>query len=336
MQHFSQILQNKLLPWSKNGVAQRIVVARPRMNMAMMPPEANLIYREIPGKRKIVKGERLYGNTRQISAEWPEAGMHEVENSRFICVVDGQVNYQVGNYLLTCNAGDFILIPPKLPHPGNRHFSRLVHSNIPGKSCLLLFMLQYRRGFQCWLSEYEGDLRKDSASENYLFLNEQVVQLFRLLVDEISNQNDGFLCDSLMLSFAASLLREVSAGHYLHPGSAVKMESSEAKNEFVEDLEIYIGKHINERLSLEAVSRHFYMSRAQLVRRMRSETGQTFVEFLTAYRMREAKTLLHESEWTAQAIAKFLGFKSPAYFHHLFVRQAGCTPGEYRLKNRAD
>jgi two-component system response regulator YesN len=82
------------------------------------------------------------------------------------------------------------------------------------------------------------------------------------------------------------------------------------------------------------VAREMYMSRTQFVRRMRKETGKTFIEFLNSYRISEAQTLLKQSEWTTHTIAQFLGFKSPTYFYALFRTQVGCTPGEYRSQHR--
>jgi AraC-like DNA-binding protein len=296
-----------------------------------MPPGVEISSQKIQGARRIVKGGRNYGNARFVRAKWPDAGMHEVETPRLVCIVQGRVNYQAGNYLLHCREGDFILIPPGMPHPADKN---TLYLHTPKNSCQIWFMSLYRRGLQCWASPYDT---ADSAIENYLFLNGQTVQLFELFIKELQEEKNISLCNSLLFSFMTSLQREVLAERYLHPGPIVKNEPfTETKNEFIQKLGDYIGQHLNEHLTLEIVSRQFYMSRAQFVRRMRREADQTFVEFLTAYRIQEAKTLLRESEWTAQAIAKFLGFKSPAYFHHLFVRQTGCTPGEYRLKNRAD
>ena len=336
MQHLQKILQEKVLPWAKAGAAERIIIARQRMSAAEMPSGVQLTYHKIPGKRVIVKSGRNYGNTRLISAKWPESGMHEVENARFICVAEGNMNYQVGNYLLHCKAGDFIFLPPRFPHPGNKHFPPLAYSTFPGEVCTLLFMAQYHRGLQCWQSQYGNEHRKDSAAENYLFLKGQVIQLFELLIEELQTEKNAALCNSLLLSLMTSLSREVSAGRYLHPGPIVKRETSgNVKNEFIQHLEEYIEQHLNEHLTLESISHHFYTSRAQFVRQVRKETGKTFVEFLTDYRIREAKTLLRESEWTVQTIAHFVGFKSPVYFHRLFVKQADCTPGQYRLENKS-
>jgi AraC-like DNA-binding protein len=106
------------------------------------------------------------------------------------------------------------------------------------------------------------------------------------------------------------------------------------QNDFTGQLEDYVKHHLNQSMTSEQVARELYMSRSQFVRRIRQETGQAFVEFLSTYRIQQAKTLLGESEWPVQTIAKYVGFKSSTYFHAFFQRQVGCTPGEFRLKTR--
>jgi len=294
-----------------------------------------LEHHKIEGKRVVVKGDRLYGNTRIISAQWPEAGMHEMENPRFVAVIKGQVNFRVSNYLLGCGEGDFILIPPRLPYPANAYSPQLIVPRAPARICVLLWMGLYRRGIQCWLSEYEGGQRTIETTENYLFLNGQVIELFRLLMEEATSEKNDPVCDGLLLAFTNALLREINAGRYLHPGPVVKTETAPAPgNNFTVQLENYLSQHLDEHLTMEHVARQLYTSRTQFALRMREETGQTFVEFLTAYRIEQAKILLLESEWTTQIIARFVGFKSSTYFHALFQRQVGCTPGEFRIKHQ--
>jgi AraC-like DNA-binding protein len=333
MQNFEQILQRKLIPWAKAGAAERIIVARKRMSLANVPQGVQLTYRKIHGKRVIVKGSRLYGNTRYVCARWPEAGMHELETPRFICVVEGQADFQVGNYLLGCGEGDFILIPPRLPHMSDRYSAALINSRIPGRPCVLLWMGLYRRGLQCWLTAYKDGRRVGEPADNCLFLKGRVIELCRLLIEEATEEKDDSICDGVLLAFTNALRREIEARRYLHPGPAISESAVPATNsEFAGQLGNYIQQHLNEPLTLEQVAHGLFMSRAQLARRIRRENSQTFLELLTAYRIKEAQNLLCESEWTAQAIAQFVGFKSPTHFSRLFRRHVGCTPGEFRLK----
>lgn len=328
------ILQNKLIPWAEAGVAERIVVVRNRMTKAHLPRNVTLAQHKLFGERIIVKSGRQYGNTRLISAKWPAIGMIETENFRFICAIEGNVNYWVGNYEIGLSEGDFLLIPPKTPHPFE---PKHIHSDRAGGSCQLLWMHAYRRGFQCWISHYERGQRIQPRTENYLLLNEQPLRIFELLIEEAYNRKEPTLCNGLMLTFMNSLLCEIKTGRYLHPGPIAKQEylgDPQATNDISTQLKIYIGTHLSEHLTLESVARALYMSRTQLARRLRQETGRTFVEVLTAYRMQEAQMLLANSDWIVEAIAHFVGFRSVAYFHTLFKRQLQCTPLEFRQKSQ--
>jgi len=329
-----QILQRKLIPRAKAGAAERIIVARKRMSLATVPSGVELTHRKLEGKRVRTKVGRLASNIRRISAKWPEAGMHESENARLACVVEGEAHFQVGNYLLGCREGDFILIPPHLPYPGDKYLPHLLGSRVPGRPCQLLWMLQYPHGFHCYLSRYESAQRKIEPMENRLYLSRQVIELFHLLVEEAAGEKNNQLCDGLLLAFFTALQREGEAKRYLHPGAIVESGTPPTQDNFTGQLEEYVKQHLNQSMTSEQVARELYMSRSQFVRRIRQETGKTFVEFLSTYRIQQAKTLLKESEWPVHTIAKYVGFKSSTYFHAFFQRQIGCSPGEFRLKTR--
>jgi AraC-like DNA-binding protein len=326
------ILRDKLIPWAQDNACRRIIVAKPVMKISELPDGVQMERRKLNGKRVIFKGDRAYGNVRTSSARWPDDGLVEMKIPKLICVINGTADYQVGRYALTCSAGHFIFIPPQTPHPdGNR--PHLEGSRKKEGSCDLLQIIAYRGGLQCWICQSRGEQHTGALTDNYLFLNGQVSRLFELLREELLNEKTVHVCNGLMLSFMAALQREVQAGRYMHPGLAVKAESPRpAQSEFVQQLENYVEQHLQEHLTLESVARHMYMSQSQLVRRVRKEAGKTFVEFLTMYRIKEAKTLLRESEWTAQTISQFVGFKSPDYFYTFFLRHVGCTPSEFRAK----
>jgi AraC-like DNA-binding protein len=336
MQNLQQVLLRNFIPWTQNNSAERIIVARSKMELTDLPEGVKMTPRKIQGKRIIVQGGRQYGNVRHLCARWPEAGMHEAEHPFALWVAEGQVNCQVGNYFLGCSAGDLILIPPRTPFPANRHPAHVVTSNIANHSCLVVWMSLYRRGFQCWLSSYDSTgQRQTSAAENYLFLNGQVIQLFSVLLEEILDGKDQTISEGLFTAFGGSLRREVESSRFLLPGVVIESEALPAdETDFTRQVGSYIQQHLNQSLTLEQVAREMYMSRTQFVRRMRKETGKTFIEFLNSYRISEAQTLLKQSEWTTHTIAQFLGFKSPTYFYALFRAQVGCTPGEYRSQHR--
>ena len=60
------------------------------------------------------------------------------------------------------------------------------------------------------------------------------------------------------------------------------------------------------------------------------KTGYTFIRYLTDVRMNKAKELLKCSNMRSNEISEAVGYKDPHYFSHLFKKNQGCTPMQYR------
>jgi len=76
------------------------------------------------------------------------------------------------------------------------------------------------------------------------------------------------------------------------------------------------------------------VSRTTLFRIFKSELNTTPVEFLTAYRIAQAKTLLTETELSVTAVARSSGYEDNLYFSRVFRKITGFTPTEYRNCNK--
>jgi AraC-like DNA-binding protein len=67
---------------------------------------------------------------------------------------------------------------------------------------------------------------------------------------------------------------------------------------------------------------------------VRRETGRSFTELLTAYRMQMACRLLLESNIPVYQISEIVGYQSLEHFNRTFKAQKGMPPSEYRRKNK--
>lgn len=332
--HLPWLLSHRLIPWAQDNIWQRIIVAHPDLRVADLPTDVSMERRKMRGKRVIMKGKRRYGNTRTFTASWPDDDLIEMESSKLICVLNGQADYQVGEYLLHVGAGHFIFMPPGTPHPGGDK-PHLEGAHREKGACDLLQIVPYRRGIQCWICQSRGQYHSGLHTENYLIRNEQIIAVYHLMMEEAiaSSDNHEQICESLLGTFLMMLQREINAGRYLLPGPRVTQETSiPSGTDFLTELNEYVIGHLQEQLTLESVARQMHLSRAQFARRIRQQTGQTFIAYLTERRLEEARILLRESEWTAIAISEFVGFQSSTYFHRLFRERMKMTPGEYRQK----
>ena len=91
-----------------------------------------------------------------------------------------------------------------------------------------------------------------------------------------------------------------------------------------------IDANYQRRLSLQEVAAAEFVSEARLSRLFRKEVGVSFVQYLTALRLRHAADQLLTTRKTVQQIAREQGFASTRMMSDLFKRQHGVTPRQYR------
>jgi AraC-like DNA-binding protein len=190
----------------------------------------------------------------------------------------------------------------------------------------------------CWRSCHRGAIHSSEAGEHWLLLNEQAGRLFSLLMDEAESEREerNSVCQNLLSALLTIMRREVRAGRYLHPGPMAMTENSAQTfgADPITQAREYMRAHLHQPLTISKVARQVGLSRTQLAARLRSETRQTFLEFLTYCRIEEAKLLLRDADWSIATVAESVGVKSPTYFQELFKRHVGSTPGQFRRQTR--
>ncbi len=88
------------------------------------------------------------------------------------------------------------------------------------------------------------------------------------------------------------------------------------------------------RISLRDIAASAALSPVQLVRRFRAATGQTPRQHVESARLAHAKRLLVDTDYVLEHIADECGYESAFYLNRLFKQRFGCSPSEYRKRNR--
>lgn len=86
----------------------------------------------------------------------------------------------------------------------------------------------------------------------------------------------------------------------------------------------------DEELSLNVLASHVNFSPNHLSMVFSQQMGQTFIRYLTTYRMNKAKELLRCTGKRSSIISMEVGYKDPHYFSYLFKKTQGMTPTQYR------
>lgn len=92
----------------------------------------------------------------------------------------------------------------------------------------------------------------------------------------------------------------------------------------------YVEKHYQEKLMQAQVAEKFYFTKEYFARFFSKNTGLTFMEYLTKYRLAAARSELLETDRTVLDIALDNGFSDARGFINAFKRQYGTTPLQYR------
>lgn len=95
-----------------------------------------------------------------------------------------------------------------------------------------------------------------------------------------------------------------------------------------------IDARFNEPISLVDVAETVGRSKSYLTNLVRRETGRTVLEWIVERRLREAKRLLGETDWTVETVAETVGFNTATYFIKQFRKCNGMTPHTWRQELR--
>ncbi|HCJ6372141.1 reactive chlorine-specific transcriptional regulator RclR [Citrobacter sp. RHBSTW-00671] len=87
--------------------------------------------------------------------------------------------------------------------------------------------------------------------------------------------------------------------------------------------------------SVEELAQRAHMSRASFAQLFREVSNSTPLAVLTTLRLQFAAQMLSRGAQPLVVIAESVGYASESSFHKVFLREFGCTPGEYRKRVKA-
>ncbi|WP_028552888.1 response regulator transcription factor [Paenibacillus sp. UNC451MF] len=91
----------------------------------------------------------------------------------------------------------------------------------------------------------------------------------------------------------------------------------------------HIHNHYQENISLQQFASDHHISLGYLSRIFKSQTGTTFSDYITGYRIRKAKELLSGGIERLQEVSQLVGYEDTKHFSLLFKKYVGTTPMMY-------
>lgn len=92
----------------------------------------------------------------------------------------------------------------------------------------------------------------------------------------------------------------------------------------------YIHSYYSTPLTLDDLATYLHLNKHYVSSLFKKATGMTFNNYLTEYRIEQAKILLKESNDLLADISHQVGYSDPAYFSRIFKKKTGMSPINYR------
>ncbi|MCQ5130156.1 response regulator [Butyricicoccus faecihominis] len=125
------------------------------------------------------------------------------------------------------------------------------------------------------------------------------------------------------LSYARKMIEAVVSQRDCRRGGHYGEELQRAK--------AYIREHYADSdLSLNTVAAEAGFSPNHFSTVFSQQVGQTFIEYLTRFRIEQSKRLLRETDLKLSDITYAIGYSEPHYFSYIFKKYAGVSPSIYR------
>ena len=165
----------------------------------------------------------------------------------------------------------------------------------------------------------------------------------------------AMLMHGLMKTENAGLLKRLKEERYFAPKRPLEWQQARARllddcaeafdtlfppdpyahPKIVASIQRYIQDHMDQNLSLNALSAKFNMTPNYLSRLFRENTGCKLHDYITELRLGTAERLLRTSNMHVNEVASAVGYDSVHTFIRAFRRQFGDTPADYRIKKSA-
>jgi len=109
---------------------------------------------------------------------------------------------------------------------------------------------------------------------------------------------------------------------------AVRLDDDIKKSNLIDGMIEYINNHIEEDITIDKLSEHFYLSKFHLSREFKKHTGTTIHRYIVQKKLIEAKELIIK-ETPIIEVYKQCGFGDYSNFFRAFKNEYGVTPKQF-------
>lgn len=243
------------------------------------------------------------------------------QSSRFIYVIDGLGKIKIDNNVFEIKKNCLISIVPWA-----------ITEIIEVKKPLKIYVFKYS------FDLFNRNLFNINNNESHTVLISKTVLNQSISYDQVSlintfkkafevTRSQENIPKNIINSLFFSYILEIGASHALYFESKTVPDTTDKKN-----ILSYIYNHSDKKITLDELSKIFFMSNSNISRYINSETNLTFFELLNEIRVKKAIELLIHTDMTTSEIASILGYFDKSHFIKNFKNIINENPNDYRKR----
>lgn len=239
-------------------------------------------------------------------------------------VMKGAVTYEIDSRLYHVSEGEVVVVPPGKPHKeiccSEGHFEVLF-------VCLSFL----REGLPVNISEHLElpEVIKIADLKG-------IYGIFEDILNEVTYRNDGYLLkiNAQVYNLIVAICRNHEAlGRNI---DSIKKLSNLRKHKIAEEIKEFMENNYSRKISLNELSRNFFLSPQYISSIFKAYTGYTPIEYLNRVRIGKAKEFFAAGLDNIGEVADKVGIGDIHYFYKVFKQFEKKTPVQFIASNGKD
>lgn len=159
--------------------------------------------------------------------------------------------------------------------------------------------------------------------KNVIVYTDLLNEIYKIAISE------DYLRDMQVNEQLSALLTRIMEMSWV-PENQIMIKRGYTREYSLQDIKAYLDANWTEIIVLDDLANKFFINKYYMTRLFKTQFGVSIINYVTNFRVTQAKRMLRFSDSSVENIGRECGFDDPNYFTRTFRKVEGVTPTEYR------